>query len=909
MRASVLDSCASQKPQPTGLACESGYAARSMKLPSILIGAVALSLGADKPVFSWRFSGEHLEDAKLLQSEGKSATKSISLSARGELRFVGGREQAALVRHADDAVLVSEAPIPSRLLPRKALTLEAWVALDMSHPDGALLSTFAREERDNRGWLLGYRHNEFRFGISTESPSQPSRQPGANDAPDSLQFVLAPPAFSPGKWYHVAGTYDGEVQRLYVNAMLVDERPLTGSILYFDQHRLSVGAKTPKHQGQSMVGALYEVRVFDKALSAKTLRARYEKLHGQMPTPQGRSFTGIERAVAPAVLSFQPSIEDAIDGGVRWLQERQNRDGSWSFMIDSHRNGGTALALYTLIKSGVSPDDPCSVAALEFLASGDPTRTYSVGCQLMALAAIGDMQHKEWVERLVQILLEYETANHRGIWGYPGGGDLSVTQYAALGLFAASKFGVQAPVETWQDLVSAAIDDFQLPSREVPWSGANPSKTGSNRIAGFSYRPNSGPGTATGSMTTAGLCVLGFANLSVGRRLGRRHLRMIERAKGPALAWLEHHYTVARNPAAERAGSGGGRTHYYLYGLERVAALYRLEKVGQFDWYRDGALWLLGNQNDDGSWSSHEKTCFAILFLTRATDSRRVATGREADRGTVKTAWLNDEGDVHLRITGDSELTMWVHGFSEGALRDFAASDAVLKRPAGLRIQRVQYLAEGVVFATLDGENGGWDGQRYAIQHTFAHPGARSIEVRVDLHDGTVLRSQPVSLTTRIDPTQWMQENLQSGLDNLLLKHLADVQVSASSVQNDNNRRADRALDGLDGTAWLSAPDDPEPWLSFDLRSPIEATGVVLTPVASNLTNRDALDRVVRIELEINGGKSSIDVGPDPLERIVIPFELPKKVRSLGVKIISRTPVGESLGSAGFAEVALVHED
>ena len=61
---------------------------------------------------------------------------------------------------------------------------------------------------------------------------------------------------------------------------------------------------------------------------------------------------------------------------------------------------------------------------------------------------------------------------------------------------------------------------------------------------------------------------------------------------------------------------------------------------GNLDWYPEGATYLLKHQIPDGSWearvgdndfhhSTHD-TCFAILFLRRAT--RTIATGHGTER-------------------------------------------------------------------------------------------------------------------------------------------------------------------------------------------------------------------------------------------------------------------------------------
>jgi hypothetical protein len=58
---------------------------------------------------------------------------------------------------------------------------------------------------------------------------------------------------------------------------------------------------------------------------------------------------------------------------------------------------------------------------------------------------------------------------------------------------------------------------------------------------------------------------------------------------------------------------------YYLYGVERAGMLYGTDMIGTRDWYDEGAEWLIGHQAENGSWRNTTDTCFAILFLKRAT--------------------------------------------------------------------------------------------------------------------------------------------------------------------------------------------------------------------------------------------------------------------------------------------------
>ncbi|MHC4778502.1 MAG: DUF4159 domain-containing protein, partial [Planctomycetota bacterium] len=115
-------------------------------------------------------------------------------------------------------------------------------------------------------------------------------------------------------------------------------------------------------------------------------------------------------------------------------------------------------------------------------------------------------------------------------------------------------------------------------------------------------------------------------------RLTAKRRNEANRAVNDGLAWLTHHYTVKENPGHPRGESGW--VYYYLYGLERACVLAKARNLGTHDWYREGAEWLMGNQEADGSWiklsagSYLPGTGFALLFLTKATIPGRVKITR-----------------------------------------------------------------------------------------------------------------------------------------------------------------------------------------------------------------------------------------------------------------------------------------
>ncbi|MEQ8767296.1 MAG: terpene cyclase/mutase family protein [Planctomycetota bacterium] len=364
----------------------------------------------------------------------------------------------------------------------------------------------------------------------------------------------------------------------------------------------------------------------------------------------------------PEDKELQPKINSAIDKGIEYLLAEQERDGSWAAMQDRYRNGQTALTVYTLVKSGVSPEHPAIRRALAFLEAVDPGETYSMGCQLMALMAIANPDHKSWVRRLHGILVGWQHPN--GGWPYPWGGvDLSNTQYAALGLRAAASLGVPTEPDIW-----IKLGDNVIAHQEKPADPYAP--------AGYGYHPGREP---TGSMTAAGVSVLAICR----EQLGESHpatARMVTSLKRGE-DWLVRFFSAKDNPK----GPNDEWTTYYLYGLERVAALLDLERLGAHDWYREGARFLTEKQKGEGSWSAtggrdQENTAFSLLFLSRATAP---TTGKSISRSTKTYAIEGPDEIVGLRASGDTPLTVWITGLGDRIRERLGITDP--KAPLDIR--------------------------------------------------------------------------------------------------------------------------------------------------------------------------------------------------------------------------------
>ena len=320
--------------------------------------------------------------------------------------------------------------------------------------------------------------------------------------------------------------------------------------------------------------------------------------------------------------------------------------------------GSTALAVLTLLKCGVPKDDTVIVKAFAFLKDQEMRYTYSVAVLLMALDAryapardpfavenvdrYGNRHGKDpcaneitpadkaWMEKGVAFLLEHQKAD--GYWRYPSGDfDTSNTQFALLGLHAATRCEVKISQRVWLDALRFMLE-FQEKDGEPVMYKANEVR-GKYRFEwteraiarGFKYARDSSVPSA--SMTSAGLTCLVICQSRLWRaRAFTGKLRAdTRRGVRDAMAWLQTHFAVDHNP--------GGHHHwtfYNLYGLERAGVLGRYRFLGTHDWYKAGAGIPVHEAGQEGL-LAHGQALGGFLLRPPVPQARYVANERPRD--------------------------------------------------------------------------------------------------------------------------------------------------------------------------------------------------------------------------------------------------------------------------------------
>lgn len=369
--------------------------------------------------------------------------------------------------------------------------------------------------------------------------------------------------------------------------------------------------------------------------------------------PARQFFTALPRLILFALIVIEVSavpslaqeltgkmVKDSIKAGVEFLRTAQRPKGNWP-EVGQYTGGSTALALLALRNCGVPANDQAVVGGAEYLRQIPNQWTYVVSLKAQALAAVDPVRYRKEIDAAAKWLISAQLDD--GGWSYGSGGprsDHSNSQFALLGLHEAARAGSRISEMVWL-------------RAEKEWIGSQ------LRDGGWGYIGQIG--RSTGSMTSAGIASLfitgnqlagsrergytaeGYAPDCGRYRTNRAMLRGID--------WLARNFVAGTNPPQ------GDWNYYYMYGVERVGVLLGEPYLGQHDWYREGAAFMVRQQQVDGSWQDRQglgivDTTFALLFLGKGHRSilfNKLKWGKthewEQDRNDIKNlvAFIDDK--------------------------------------------------------------------------------------------------------------------------------------------------------------------------------------------------------------------------------------------------------------------------
>jgi hypothetical protein len=339
--------------------------------------------------------------------------------------------------------------------------------------------------------------------------------------------------------------------------------------------------------------------------------------------------------VAPALAR---QIAHAVRLGAERLVALQQRDGSYA-----GGPGATALVALALVHTGDPKARTAAERARRWLQGSRRVlgrmrrQTYEAGLMAMLLQALAprDPLLAELHDRLAR------GCTGEGYWGYAAAGEsgvanLSTSQFACLGMWAAERAGVPRAELAWRTHAEGLL---KAQDADGSWG----------------YLPGV---HSLGHTYAAGTC-MGLADLVLAQGAERPE-QGAAAVRGYALEWarragragLARHVRWILGPAGPGLVAAGPSEYYTFYAIEKASVFLGAETLGGLDWYARGARILVASQDAQGDFgalraraavppaagaagspASGITAAFALLFLLRASEVYRPVTPRAMPTG------------------------------------------------------------------------------------------------------------------------------------------------------------------------------------------------------------------------------------------------------------------------------------
>ncbi len=345
----------------------------------------------------------------------------------------------------------------------------------------------------------------------------------------------------------------------------------------------------------------------------------------------------LAQASADVKSTANPRFDAAVAKGLSFLRARVAS-------VEPH-GGEHVLAAYAMFKCGVPADDPFVVSAVQAVL-GRTNRSayqpvsaydhiYGAGVDAMFLADLDPEQYRPSLQMISDYIQSVQRSD--GSWsdGPTKPGDVSMSQYGVLGLWAAQRAGCNVSPQAFD----RAADFFLRKG---------------NADGGWAYRPgtNAGPGGggSTHNMTIAGAGTLSVVRLVLhGPKFAQKKssdnqkkfgllekVDLMDDAEELGAAYPDYRAQSGAGPMDQRVDrafawnlanftpvSRVEHNMYFYYCIERAAALNDMGNINGQDWYTVYGEGLLTLQAEDGSFPTHSGavsgTSLALLFYMRST--------------------------------------------------------------------------------------------------------------------------------------------------------------------------------------------------------------------------------------------------------------------------------------------------
>lgn len=161
----------------------------------------------------------------------------------------------------------------TNLGPDSAITVEAWIrasSFGINNYDNSIVCKHSWSAGE-QGYVLRCGNGQADFTVC-----------GKDNTGASISWVSATSptsSMTTNTWYHVAGTYDGDSVRVYINGVQKAATSLPDGMIAGLAYPIKIGRLSDQGQSQTRYfsGLIDEVRIWDRALTATEILSRYNK--------------------------------------------------------------------------------------------------------------------------------------------------------------------------------------------------------------------------------------------------------------------------------------------------------------------------------------------------------------------------------------------------------------------------------------------------------------------------------------------------------------------------------------------------------------------------------------------------------------------------------------------------------
>lgn len=239
----------------------------------ILIAAIAANAAPNGLLYAWELTPTYVQSNTLKALVGLDGTIS------GNIAYKDGTLGKGMAFDGTSNRIQVYKGAPAGLpLPKKEMTLEAWVKFESRGSWRTIVSYVQDNGSYERGFFLGLLDGKVTGSIATV-------RDGSTPRLDWISWN-SDPDFN--RWYHVAFTYDGAKMALFVDGELVRESTQAyGDIAYPDQSTLSLGCYVDDNETGYFQGAIREIRIYSRALTQVEVRASVPGQAASSSSPVG----------------------------------------------------------------------------------------------------------------------------------------------------------------------------------------------------------------------------------------------------------------------------------------------------------------------------------------------------------------------------------------------------------------------------------------------------------------------------------------------------------------------------------------------------------------------------------------------------------------------------------------------